>query len=329
MPELPSQSIDLVNDLNGVYAAGLTDAGLFAYDLKTGKKSDVRGLGALRLVRDGLAVERGEKDQGFQVTLLSNGKAGKATKLPGATPIGDPLALGNQVVYLQDAEGSAEFVAQSLSGKQLKLVSREKGGFSGTLHGCRRNSALAVGAFAARAGQHNAKATTGDGKTQVTVLLSPTGTTWGKVSSVAIPFARGIESDLVCTKTGASLGYAQAVDGGVLVGRVDCDEAGCKLNEATLPGIESKWWWAVGPLGDKMLLMWRSALGETRLRLAPLGALATAKDVIAFDAPDFGGPNAGELSALYADDSALLVFRGESPVAVHVGAEGSLRVLTP
>ncbi len=329
VPELPSQSIDLVNDLNGVYAAGLTDAGLFAYDLKTGKKSDVRGLGALRLVRDGLAVERGEKDQGFQVTLLSNGKAGKATKLPGATPIGDPLALGNQVVYLQDAEGSAEFVAQSLSGKQLKLVSREKGGFSGTLHGCRRNSALAVGAFAARAGQHNAKATTGDGKTQVTVLLSPTGTTWGKVSSVAIPFARGIESDLVCTKTGASLGYAQAVDGGVLVGRVDCDEAGCKLNEATLPGIESKWWWAVGPLGDKMLLMWRSALGETRLRLAPLGALATAKDVIAFDAPDFGGPNAGELSALYADDSALLVFRGESPVAVHVGAEGSLRVLTP
>jgi hypothetical protein len=239
------------------------------------------------------------------------------------------MALGNQVVYLEDAEGGAQFVAKSLAGKQLKVVSAEKGGFTGALHGCRRNSALAVAAFASRAGQHNAKPTVGGDKTQVTVTLSPTGTAWTKPSSVAIPFERGIESDLVCTKSGASLGYAQSVDGGVLVGRVDCDVAGCKLSEAKLPGVESKWWWAVGPLGDKMLLMWRSALGETRLRIAPLAALATTKDIIAFDAPDFGGPNAGELSALYADDSALLVFRGEAPVAVHVGAEGSLRVLTP
>jgi hypothetical protein len=329
MPELPSQSVDLVSDLSGVYAAGLTDEGLFAYDLKTGKKSDVRGLGALRLVRDGLAVERGDKDQGYQVTLLSAGKAGKPTKLTVTAPVGDPMALGNQVVYLEGTEGGAEFVARSLSGRQLKTVSTEKGAFSGALHGCRRNSALAVAAFASRAGQHNAKPTAGNGKTQVTVTLSPTGGAWSKPSSVAIPFERGIESDLVCTKSGASLGYAQAVDGGVLVGRVDCDEAGCKLSEAKLPGVESKWWWAAGPLGDKMLLMWRAPLGETRLRIAPLAALATTKDVIAFDAPDFGGPNAGELSALYADDSALLVFRGEAPVAVHVGAEGSVRVVAP
>ena len=329
MPELPSQSVDLVSDLSSVYAAGLTDAGLFAYDLKTGKKSDVRGMGALRLVRDGLAVEHGDKDQGFQVTLLEGGKAGKPSKLPIATPVGDPMSLGNQVVYLEDAEGGAQFVAKSLVAGKLKAVTTAKGAFSGALHGCRRNSALAVAAFASRAGQHNAKPTAGDGKTQVTVLLSEAGTAWSKPSSVAIPFERGIDSDLVCTKSGASLAYAQAVDGGVLVGRVDCDAAGCKVNEAKLPGVESKWWWAVGPLDDKLLLMWRSALGETRLRIAPLAALATTKDVIAFDAPDFGGPNAGELSALYADDSALLVFRGEAPVAVHVGAEGSVRVVTP
>lgn len=329
MPELASQSIDLVSDLSGVYAAGLTEEGLFAYDLKTGKKSDVRGLGALRLVRDGLAVERGDKDQGYQVTLLSAGKAGKPVKLAITTPIGDPMALGNQVVYLEDAEGGAQFVAKSLSGAQLKTVSTEKGGFSGALHGCRRNSALAVAAFAPRAGQHNAKPTASGGKTEVTVTLAPTGTGWTKPSTVTIPFERGIESELVCTKSGASLGYAQSVDGGALVGRVDCTDAGCKVSEAKLPGVESKWWWAVGPLGDKMVLMWRSALGETRLRIAPLAALPTTKDVIAFDAPDFGGPNAGELSALYADDSALFVFRGEAPVAVHVGAEGSLRVVTP
>jgi len=328
VPELPAQTVDLVSDLNGVYAAGLTEKGLFAYDLKSGQKSDVRGLGALRLLRDGLAVERGEKDQGFQVTLLSAGKAGKASKLPLAAPLGDPLSLGNQVVYLQPSEGGAEFVAQSLVSGRLKQTSLQKGAFSGTLHGCRRDAMLAVAAYGARAGQHNAKPTASDGTTQVTVTLYRDGA-WTKASGATIPFERGVESDLVCTKTGATLSYARTVPDGVEVGRIDCDSTGCKSNQVKLPGVESKWWWAAGPLGDKVLLMWRSSLGETRLRIAPLAALASTKDVIVFDAPDFGGPNAGELSALYADDDALLIFRGEKPVALHVSADGSVRVLTP
>ncbi|HEX3852221.1 MAG TPA: hypothetical protein VHW01_14725 [Polyangiaceae bacterium] len=328
VPELPAQSIDLVSDLTSVYAAGLTDKGLVAYDLKTGQKSDVRGTGALRLVREGLAVEHGDKDQGFQAVLLSGGKAGKPIKLPLSTPVGDPLALGNQVTYLEQSGTNTEFIAKSLVGGRLKDVATEQGNFSGTLHACRRDSTLAVAAFGPRAGQHNAKATGGDGKTQVTVTLFQAGA-WSKPSSVTIPFERGIESDLVCTKTGASLGYAQTVDGGVQVGRVDCDASGCKTSEAKLPGIESKWWWAVGPLGDKLLVMWRGALGETRFRLAPLAALPTTKDVIAFDAPDFGGPNAGELSPIYSEDGALLIFRGENPVAVHVAPEGALRVVAP
>lgn len=328
VPELPAQSIDLVSDLSGVFATGLTEDGLFAYDLKTGKKSDVRGLGALRLVRDGVAVERGDKDQGFQVTLLSAGKAGKPAPLAIAAPLGDPMGLGNQVVYLQGAEPGAELVAKSLVGGRLKDVSTQAGDFSGALHGCRRDSSLAVAAFAARSGQKNAKPTAPDNKTRLTVSLFRSGA-WSKPSSVLIPFERGAESDLVCTKTGASFAYAQSVTGGALVGRVDCDANGCKASEVNLPGVESKWWWTAGPLGDKTLLMWRSALGETRLRIAPLAALASAKDMIAFDSPDFGGPNAGELSALYADDSALLLFRGETPVAVHASAEGTLRVLTP
>jgi len=328
VPELPAQTVDLVPDANGVFAAGLTEKGLSAYDLKTGQKSDVRGLGALRLTRDGLAVERGDKDEGFQVTMLSAGKAGKASKLPTATLVGDPLSLGNKVVYLQQTEAGAELIAKSLVSGRLKDARVEKGTFSGTLHGCRKNGALAVAAYGPRAGQHNAKATAPDGKTQVTVTLFQGGA-WSKPSSVTMPFERGVESDLVCTKTGASLTYAQTVPEGVLVGRIDCDANGCKSNEVKLPGIESKWWWSAGPLGDKLLLMWRSSLGETRLRIAPLAALPTTKDVIAFDAPDFGGPNAGELSTLYADDDALLIFRGEKPVALHVSADGSVHVVAP
>src|SRR6478735_1948393 len=328
VPELPAQTVDLVGDASGVYAAGLTEEGLFAYDLKSGQKSDVRGLGALRLARDGLAVERGEKDEGFQVSLISGGKAGKPSKLPKTTLQGDPLSLGNQVVYLQQTEGGSELVAKSLVSGRLKEAQIEKGPFSGALHGCRNNGALAVAAYGPRAGQHNAKPTAGDGKTQVTVTLFQGGA-WSKPSSATMPFARGVESDLVCTKSGASLGYAQTVSDGILVGRIDCSVSGCQSNEVKLPGIESKWWWAAGPLGDKLLLIWRSNLGETRLRLAPLTSLPTTKDVILFDAPDFGGPNAGELSALYSDDDALLIFRGEKPVALHVASDGSVRVVKP
>lgn len=328
VPELPAQTIDLVADSSGVFAAGLTEKGLAAYDLKSGQKSDVRGLGALRLTRDGLAVERGDKDEGYQVTLLAAGKAGKATKLPNATPLGDPLSLGNQVVYLQQSEGGSALVAKSLVGGRLKDADVETGAFSGALHGCRKDGTLAVAAFGPRAGLHNAKATAGDGKTQLTVTLFQ-GETWSKPSSVTLPFARGIDSDLVCTKTGASVAYAQSVPDGALVGRIDCDAKGCHANEVKLPEIESKWWWAVGPLGDKLLVMWRSSLGETRLRLAPLAALPTTKDIIVFDAPDFGGPNAGELSTLYTNDDALLIFRGEKPVAVHVAADGSVHVVAP
>ena len=328
VPELPAQTVDLVSDAQSVYAAGLTEKGLVAFDLKTGKTSDVRGLGALHFVHEGLAVEHGDKNEGYQVVTISSGKAGKAVPLVIKNPIGDPLALGNQVVFLQQAEAGAELVAESLAGARLKPLTSQKGAFSGALHGCRRDSALGVAAFGARAGVHGAKATGGDGQTQVTVALFQSGA-WSKPSEAVIPFERGIESDLVCTKWGVSLSYAQVVDGVVQVGQLDCTAAGCKTLSVKLPGVESKWWWAVGPVGDKTLVMWRSSLGETRRRIAALSALPSAKDSIVFDAPDFGGPNAGELTQVDSDDAALLLFRDEKPVALQVTADGSVRVLTP
>ena len=327
VPELPSQTVDLVGDVQSIYVAGLTEKGLSGWDLKSGKQSDVRGLGALRLVHDGLAVEHGDKDEGFQLTPIANGKAGKPVPLK-ITPAGDPLSLGGQVLYLQAADGGGEFFAKTLAGGKVKELSDQKGSFSGALHGCQRNSDLAFAAFGPRAGQHGAKPTGGDGKTQVTVTLFQGGA-WSKPSDATIPFERGMESDLVCTKSGASLAYAQAVDGGVQIGRVDCTPAGCKASDVKLPGVESKWWWAVGPLGDKTLVMWRSSLGETRMRVAPLAALASAKDSIVFDAPDFGGPSAAEVSPVYSDDAALLLFRDEKPVAVQVSSDGGVRVLAP
>lgn len=327
VPELPAQTIDLVSDVQSIYVAGLTEKGLTGWDLKSGKQTDVRGMGALKLVHDGLAVEHGDKDQGFQLVTIANGKAGKPVALK-ITPQGDPMGLGGQVLYLQQAEGGGEFFAKTLASGKVKDLADQKGSFSGPIHGCQRNSDLAFAAFGPRAGQHGAKPTAGEGKTQVTVTLFQGGA-WSKPGDATIPFERGMESDLVCTKAGASLAYAQTVDGGVQIGRVDCTSAGCKASDVKLPGVESKWWWAVGPLGDKTLVMWRSSLGETRARIAPLASLPSAKDLIVFDAPDFGGPSAGEVSPVYSDDAALLLFRDEKPVAVQVSADGGVRVLAP
>ncbi|HEX7670189.1 MAG TPA: hypothetical protein VF395_11420, partial [Polyangiaceae bacterium] len=58
VPELPAQSVGLSRDGRGVFAVGLTDAGLSAYNLETGARSDVRGKSP-NLVSDGLAIEAG------------------------------------------------------------------------------------------------------------------------------------------------------------------------------------------------------------------------------------------------------------------------------
>ncbi len=76
-------------------------------------------------------------------------------------------------------------------------------------------------------------------------------------------------------------------------------------------------------------MLWRSTLGETRLRSAPLAGLATAPDKVVFDSTEFGGPAVNDVSSLIASDAALLVFRSERPVALRVGKDGSVSVLSP
>lgn len=339
VPELPAHSIEVVND-EGAYAAGLTEKGLIAYDLKTGQPSAVRG-NARRLIRDGVAVEpkasedslaqsakAPAKSEGFIAVELKEGKVLREVKLPVSDSVGDPIGIGAHVLYLERTEAGAELSAKRLVGGRLKHEATVRGAFSGAFHTCRRGDQVAVATFASRAGISNAKATGGAGKTQVTFASYRDGA-WSPGAEITIPFDRAFESELICTASGASLAWAQPVEGGASVGRIDCDAGGCKSNEVKLPGVDSKWWWTVAPLGDQTLLLWRAALGETRLRMAPLAGLAGAKDSVVFDAPDFDGPSAGELSSVLNDDAALLLFRDEKPVAMHVARDGAVRLLTP
>jgi hypothetical protein len=74
--------------------------------------------------------------------------------------------------------------------------------------------------------------------------------------------------------------------------------------------------------------MWRAALSEARMRLAPIAQLAEAKEQVLFDDQDHGGPKTGEVLSVYSDSAALLIFKDEPPVALTVQASGSTHVLT-
>jgi hypothetical protein len=374
VPELPPQSIEIVNSDKGLFAAGLTEQGLVAYDLETGDTSAVGGR-AGRLVRDGVVVERAAKedigagppdptkpepkakggkakakakapakpskkspmlskptgaapaDEGFVALELTNGKASKPVKLPLTAPVGEPITLGNQILALIPAEGGAELAVKSLSHGRLKDGGTLKGNFAGAFHTCRKGDSYAFATYAGHNGQGSAKATGGDGKTQVTFsMLEANG--WSKPADATMPFDRTGESELVCNGSGASIAWFKGEKNAATVGRIDCKADGCKSSEVKLPSFDSSYLWSVTPLGDKVMLLYRSSVGETRLRLAALADLPTAKDSIVFDTGDYGGPPTGDLAVLASDSAALLLFRGDQPVALRVGSDGSVSVVS-
>lgn len=343
VPELPSQSIGMSRDGRGLFAAGLTDAGLSAYNLETGARSDVRGK-APNLVSDGLAVESASEAPagakpaaapdpkagaaaGFAAVEVKSGKASKEAKLP-ISPAGAPVTVGNQVVYAAGDGPSASLEVKGFSNGHLGGGASIKGPFLGPIHTCRVESRTAVATFDGYSQQHSAKPTAGADKTQFAIAFK-TGDSWSKAQQATLPFDRSLDSDLVCSKAGAGVAWVRRAAEAVEVGRVDCTADGCKPQTVKLPGVESKWWGGVAPLGDKVLLFWRSTLGETRFRVAPLEELPRAPDQLLFDSADFGGPVAGEPLQVSTEAAALFVFVQARPVALRIGADGRAAVLAP
>jgi hypothetical protein len=345
VPELPSQSIGVSHDSRGLFAAGLTDAGLSAYNLETGARSDVRGK-APNLVSDGLAIESASEAppagskapapppdpkaaaaSGFVAVEVKSGKASKEAKLA-ISPVGNPVTVGNQIVYVAGDGPSASLEAKGFSSGRLTGGASIKGPFVGPIHTCRVENRTAVATFDGYSQQHSAKATAGADKTQLAIAFK-TGDAWSKAQQATLPFNRSLDSDLVCGKAGASVAWIRREGEAVEVGRLDCTADGCKPQTVSLPGVESKWWGGVAPLGDKVMLFWRSTLGETRFRVASLAELPQAPDQLLFDSADFGGPVAGEPLQVTTESAALFVFVQERPVALRIGADGRAAVLAP
>jgi hypothetical protein len=316
----------LVDDEKDFYAAGLTEEGLAAFNMHSGEPSEARGTTG-NVLREGLAVERGEGDKGFGLYLLAKGKAGKPIELPVKEPSIMPLSLGNKVAWVETVQGALSLVVKSFKGRKIVDEATVQGPFNGTFHACRHGELVALATWAGHSGQHGAKPNVGGNMTQFAISIFSKGA-WSKAYEAQLPFQRVIESDLVCANSGASLVWVTAKEGSAQVTQLNCNAEGCKALESAVPNLESRWWWAAGPVGDKVLLVWRAALGEARMRVAPVVQLAQAKEEILFDDQDHGGPKAGEAQPVYSSDGALLVFKEETPVALAVTADGTARVLT-
>jgi hypothetical protein len=270
-------------------------------------------------------VPPSQSEKGFVAIEITKGKSSKETRLA-IEPVGTPITIGNQIVYVSGDGGGASLEAKAFAKGRLSSVASIKGSFAGALHRCTAGSGSAVATFDGHDGQRNAKPTAGAGKTQFTIAFR-TGDSWSKAQAATLPFDRALDSDLVCTKTGASIAWIRPTADSVEVGRLDCNSDGCKPQVESLPGVESKWWGGVAPLGDKVMIFWRSALGETRARVGTLSDLARAPDQLLFDSADFGGPVAGEPLQISTETAALFVFNSSRPVALRIGADGHATLL--
>jgi len=357
VPELPAHSLEIVNDSPGLFAAGLTEKGLVAYDIESGETSAVRGRSD-RLIRNGVVAEKAAKldisatpgapeppkgkkpgmlqkpkgaaeDEGFVAVELKNGKESKEVKLGLESPVGNPITLGNQILYLTPSEKGVELGVKSFRGGRVADGGTLKGSFAGAFHTCRQGDNYALATYGSRKGQGmNAKATSGEDKTALTFTMFDKGK-WSKPAEATMPFERAGESELICSEKGASVAWLKGDKGSVLVGRIDCNADGCKSSEQNVAGLDSTYLWTVGTLGDKVFVLYRGALGETKVRVAPLADLASAKDTTVFDTGDFGGPTTGELVVLPSEQAVLLLFRGEQAVALRLGSDGVVSVVSP
>jgi hypothetical protein len=88
-----------------------------------------------------------------------------------------------------------------------------------------------------------------------------------------------------------SEGQAAPVAGNYLVNRLRCTELGCEHARASvaLERFSRSSRYVAGDLGDSMVVMWRSPLGDVRMRVAPLEQLPDAVDRPVFDDIEHGG----------------------------------------
>ncbi|MBW2459034.1 MAG: hypothetical protein JRI68_31330 [Deltaproteobacteria bacterium] len=125
-----------------------------------------------------------------------------------------------------------------------------------------------------------------------------------------------------CTADAATITWRMPRPGSDEIHQLRCTPQGCKRDVATIEGLSVKVWWLAAALGERTLVVWRARGGELRMRLAPLGELPAAKDVLIMDSADHGGPKSLELEAFVGTAAVVFLFRDVGYQGLRIDAEG-------
>lgn len=129
--------------------------------------------------------------------------------------------------------------------------------------------------------------------------------------------------ELGCRGEAAQLTWLLTKPDGVEMNQQRCTVQGCTRVRQLLQfdGSDPLF----GTIGDgKTILVWKSPLGDTRMRIAPLEQIGTAPPVVLFDDAAHGGMEVLQRRLLLRGDHALLVLRTrEGARALRISADGS------
>jgi hypothetical protein len=284
-------------------------------------------------VTEGLAVERGENDEGYEAYALIGGKQEDAIALDLDAPLAGPKTVGPFVVWVEKAEKAGEslVVQRSAGPKKLAESARLAGSWGhGRLRACRTQGGWVVASWGLARGERNAMPTQGSDGTQLTVTFFDQATSaWAKPVSGRLPFDRVLESPTSCGDGSLRLAWVRSSDDKPKAGLLTCTAEGCKAKESAWASLGIQRWVGVAPLAKGQLLVaYRTTLGDLRARIGDAATLDKAREVVLVDTEEHGGPAMAQPSILVSEGATVVLFKGENGLAgLRIGADGSAKPL--
>jgi hypothetical protein len=323
-PKLAQQSVKLLADDDAILS-GLTEEGRKAYAVSDGKEVGFRG--AEVTAREGVVVEQGEAGKGYLAVLMANGRVkAEASFDPKLPPNSQPLGVSNFVTWLEGTDGDTKWQFQAVTRKKLSEAASFSGDFTGYLHVCPGGDTPSVGVWGRADGQRDAKPSSG-GDTSVHVSFLSDGK-WSAPVGGKMPFSRKLTAHR-CNDGKLELFWTSGEADELSVGQLMCSAAGCKESTSSWQSFELGRWLAIGPAGERVMALWTTKFGETRLRIGDPTNFAAAPETVVFEGPERGGPVFRETQNFVTDHGTYLLLTHEAPTLVRIADSGTVTTVSP
>lgn len=133
-----------------------------------------------------------------------------------------------------------------------------------------------------------------------------------------------------CSTDTASVYWRQPRVGTTELHRISCARGGsCTRAVASLKGIDPQSWWWIGPVGTKVIALWRDPDGLVRMRYGDFEGLDQTESVIVLDSEDFGGPKTLGIEVFPGRTAVAFWFRSDTGShAIVVDAAGQVTAVS-